>query len=272
MCLIFQLIFTAFDLKPKKSFGQHFLRREDIARRIAGSLSHTDQYQTVLEVGPGKGMLTRFLLDRAFQLSVVEADRDMVGYLQGHFPELEGRIFFEDFLQFDPHVHFGEDQIGLVGNFPYNISSQIVFRMLKYRTSYPEMVGMFQKEMAQRIIAPPGSKTYGVISVLTQAYYTGEYLFTVDRSAFDPPPKVQSGVIRLVRKPDPRLECDEALFTRIVKTAFGQRRKMLRNTLKPFFPPGTEAILQQDLFTRRPEALSLGEFIELTTRIEELNP
>lgn len=250
-------------LKPKKSFGQHFLHREDIARRIADSLTTTDG--NILEVGPGKGMLTQFLLEKHPALRVVEADRDMVLFLRTHFPALEGRIFEADFLKVPLDQFMEQRPFAIIGNFPYNISSQIVFHMLKYRQWIPEMVGMFQKEMADRIVAQPGSKTYGVISVLSQAWYDGTLLFNVDKSAFVPPPKVQSAVIRLTRKPHDDLGCDVALFRQIVKQAFNQRRKMLRNTLKPFFPD--QSLLDDRVFQQRPEQLSVADFVALTRQI-----
>jgi len=257
-------------LKAKKSFGQHFLNREDIAERIANSLSiNNEMGHPVLEVGPGKGMLTKYLLDKYPLLKVVEADVDMVNYLNKYYPQLEGRILSGDFLKVDLAEVFEGQSFSLIGNFPYNISSQIVFHMIKYRHIVPEMVGMFQKEMADRIIAKPGGKDYGVISVLAQAYYEGKNLINVDKSCFSPPPKVQSAVIRLVRKENQDLGCDEKLFRQVVKTSFNQRRKMLRNTLKPLFPEGSTA-LEDTFFQQRPEQLSLASFIELTRQLQSL--
>lgn len=253
-------------MKAKKSYGQHFLKSERIAARIAASLRLTDTYDQVLEIGPGRGMLTKFLLNQSYSLFVVEADPDMVLYLRKHFPELEGQIIAGDFLKVPIDQFMGNRQFGLIGNFPYNISSQILFRMLEYRRQVPEMVGMFQKEVAERVISPPGSKVYGVISVLVQAFYEGEYLFTVDKSKFLPPPKVQSGVIRLTRREKLQLDCDEDLFRTVVKQAFGQRRKMLRNTMKSFLP---DEMLTADLFTQRPEKLAVADFIQLTRTIED---
>ena len=256
-------------MKAKKSFGQHFLKDHEIARRIAESLQLTDQYQHVLEIGPGKGMLTAHLLELGYPLTVVEADKDMVNYLNIHLPELRDRIISEDFLRLKLEDYFGTEPIGIIGNFPYNISSQILFRMLDYKHQIPELVGMFQMEVGKRVCSGPGSKEYGVTSVLLQAYYETEYLFTVDRLAFNPPPKVQSGVIRLTRKENQDLGCDEKLFKRIVKQTFGQRRKMLRNTLKSFVKDS--AILQDPFFQKRPEALGLEEFIKLTQMVEKEN-
>ncbi len=254
-------------MKPKKSFGQHFLKDESIAERIADSLSNNGTYTNLLEVGPGKGMLTKYLLEKEFDLRVVEADRDMVSYLNDFYPQLHGRILSQDFLKSRLEQLFEGDSFALIGNFPYNISSQIVFKMLKYRERIPEMVGMFQKELAERIVAPPGSKTYGVISVLTQAYYKGSLLFNVERGSFVPPPKVRSSVIRLERIKDQELGCEYKSFRRIVKQAFSQRRKMLRNTMKTFIK-GDE-LLNTPTFSLRPEQLSVKDYVELTIQIEE---
>jgi 16S rRNA (adenine1518-N6/adenine1519-N6)-dimethyltransferase len=257
-------------MRAKKSFGQHFLINEDIARRIADSLTMAGENANVLEVGPGKGMLTKYLLQKNFNLLVVEADDDMVAYLKENYLELDERIIAQDFLKLDLDDVFSApltSQVSfcLIGNFPYNISSQIVLKMIEHRAIIPELVGMFQKEMAERIVATPGSKDYGVISVLTQAYYEGKYLFTVGNRNFNPPPKVQSAVIRLVRK-EKELECDEKLFRQIVKQTFNQRRKMLRNTVKSFVVnPG---ILEESFFTKRPEQLSLNDFVYLTNQME----
>ena len=252
-------------LKAKKSYGQHFLTNETIAANIADSLICIEKYTKILEVGPGRGMLTKYLLQKEHQLFAVEADKDMVLFLQKYFPELKGRLLQLDFLKLNPEHIFQNDPFALIGNFPYNISSQILFWMLDYKHQIPELVGMFQKEVAERIIAKPGNKIYGVISVLIQAYYDGVYLFDVDKSNFNPPPKVQSGVIRLVRRENQNLGCDESLFRRVVKTAFSQRRKMLRNTMKSFVK-GDE-MLQEAFFQQRPEQLSVRDYIDLTNRI-----
>lgn len=254
-------------LKAKKSYGQHFLNSERISRKIADSLLLTDQYDTVLEVGPGKGMLTQFLLEKPYQLIVVEADEDMVLYLYRNFAALRENIVSANFLKVPLDKLMQNQPFALIGNFPYNISSQILFKLLTYKNLIPELVGMFQKEVAERVVAPPGSKTYGVISVLVQAFYEGEYLFTVDKKKFNPPPKVQSAVIRLTRKPSLELGCDEKLFKRVVKQAFSQRRKMLRNTMKTFIK-GDE-ILHDAFFEKRPEQLSLSDYVQLTQIIEE---
>lgn len=250
-------------LRAKKSYGQHFLNSEQIAERIVESLQKTNLYDKVLEVGPGKGVLTKYLLEKPYDLVAVEADDDMVTYLQQVYPGLDGRLVAADFLKLRLNEVLGDAPFGLIGNFPYNISSQILIKMIEYRSQIPEMVGMFQREVAERVIAPPGSKTYGVISVLVQAYYSGEYLFTVKPGSFSPPPKVQSAVIRLTRKDPFVLDCDERLFKRIVKQAFNQRRKMLRNTLKSLF---SEEILKEDFFQKRPEVLSVEDFVQLTRR------
>lgn len=255
-------------MKAKKSFGQHFLNREDLAEQIANGLLLTNTYDQVLEVGPGRGMLTKYLLEKPYGLKVAEADNDMVAFLNKHFPQLKDHILAGDFLRLDLSKVFGGAPFGLIGNFPYNISSQIVFKMLEFKEFIPEMVGMFQKEMADRIIAPPGSKTYSVISVLSQAFYHGEYLFDVDRSCFTPPPQVQSGVIRLWRKPSQALGCDEVLFKKVVKTAFNQRRKMLRNTLKPFFSNDL-TVLEDPFYQKRPEQLGLEEYVTLTNLVAQ---
>jgi 16S rRNA (adenine1518-N6/adenine1519-N6)-dimethyltransferase len=250
-------------MKAKKSYGQHFLNSEAIAERIADSLSLAGSaYQQVLEVGPGRGMLTKYLLQKNYRLLAVEADQDMVLYLHKHYPALKGHILSGDFLKAALPELMQHQPFGLIGNFPYNISSQILFKMLDSRQLIPEMVGMFQKEVAERVVAGPGSKAYGVISVLVQAYYEGEYLFGVDKSKFSPPPQVQSAVIRLTRKEKTDLGCDEGLFRTIVKQAFSQRRKMLRNTMKTLLPAGTA--LEDAFFNQRPEQLSLQDFVGLT--------
>ena len=253
-------------MKAKKSFGQHFLKSETIAENIAKSLQLGHQYDKVLEVGPGRGMLTKYLLQLPQELFAVEADKDMVLYLQKHYPMLSDHLISGNFLKVPLDRIFNHQPFALIGNFPYNISSQILFKMVEFRDYIPEMVGMFQKEVADRVVAPHGSKTYGVISVLIQAYYDGEYLFTVDKSEFTPPPKVQSAVIRMVRNDKKELNCDEKLFKRIVKQAFSQRRKMLRNTMKVFVK-GTP-LLEDPFFNKRPEQISVEEFIDLTRRVE----
>ena len=257
-------------MKAKKSFGQHFLHRADIAERIAGSLSLTTSASPVLEIGPGTGMLTQFLIKRYENIKLIEADNDMVEAIKKRFPTFnEERIIAQDFLKLDLTQVFDGDPFFLIGNFPYNISSQILIRMIDNLDYVTQMVGMFQKEVAERVVAKPGGKVYGVISVLVQAHYEGEYLFGVDRSCFIPPPNVQSAVIRLTRKKTNTLDCDMKLFRKVVKQAFSQRRKMLRNTLKPFFPNNPDVLLD-DYFMKRPEVLSVEEYATLTNKISDL--
>jgi len=254
-------------LKAKKSYGQHFLTNEYIAERIADSLSSSADYQKVVEVGPGQGMLTKYLLQKDYDLFAIEADRDMVEYLQEHYPELSPNLIKANFLRVRFEELFGEEPFAIIGNFPYNISSQILFKMLDYRTQVPELVGMFQKEMAERVVAEPGGKEYGVISVLVQSFYEGELLFSVKKGAFNPPPKVKSAVIHLRRKEQSELGCDVKLFRTVVKQAFSQRRKMLRNTMKTFMKG--DDLLKEDFFRQRPERLSVEDFIQLTNWVEE---
>lgn len=250
----------------KKSYGQHFLKNDNIAARIAGSLQRAGETGRVLEVGPGMGMLTKHLLEHPeYQTFAVEADRDMVEYLRKNYPEwTTENLVFQDFMAFHYETLLGDRPFCLIGNFPYNISTQILFKLLDWRRQIPEMVGMFQKEVADRVVSKPGSKVYGITSVLCQAFYKTEYLFTVEPGSFNPPPKVQSAVIRLTRKDDFELACNEKLFRQIVKTAFNQRRKMLRNTLKPFFPP--EILMQETFFEKRPEQLGWEEYEQLAAR------
>ena len=256
-------------MKAKKSYGQNFLKREDVAERIANSLIQVSTTPAIVEVGPGKGMMTKYLMHQVEDFIAVEADRDMVDYLEHYMPDLAGKLIAEDFLKLNLSTVFEGKQFCLIGNFPYNISSQILIKLIEYRQYIPEMVGMFQKELAERVISGPGSKVYGVISVLVQAYYTGEYLFTVNPGSFNPAPKVKSGVIRLTRKDNFTLDCDEKLFRTVVKTSFGQRRKMLRNTIKSLVKD--EELLKDEFFNKRPEQLSLEEFVTLTKKVYEWN-
>ena len=251
------------NIRPKKHLGQHFLKDLNIAKKIADSLTGKN-YKKVLEIGPGMGVLTRFLLEKDFQTYAVEIDPESVVYLQKHFPELKNRILPTDFLEIQLADYFDEP-IAIIGNFPYNISSQIVFKTLENKEQIPEFAGMFQKEVAKRIAAEPGSKIYGVISVLTQAFYNVDYLFTVPPEVFNPPPKVESGVIRLTRKKDFTLAVDEKLFRKVVKTAFNQRRKTLRNSLKTFNL--SDKLREDVIFAKRPEQLSIQQFIKLTQSI-----
>ncbi len=247
-------------VKPKKSLGQHFLTDLSVAERIAGTLdSHIGT--PVLEVGPGMGVLTRYLIDKGHDLKVVELDNESVGFLNDNFPELRGRILAEDFLKTDLSLIFS-DKFCVIGNYPYNISSQIFFKVLEHKEQVTCCSGMLQKEVAERITAKPGSKTYGILSVLLQAWYDTEYLFTVDENVFNPPPKVKSGVIRLTRNSRSRLDCDESRFKTVVKTAFGQRRKTLRNSIRPLAKD--PAALADPMFSKRPEQLSVEEFVILT--------
>lgn len=256
-------------MKAKKSFGQHFLINESLSEGIANSLLLQGERPNVLEIGPGKGVLTKYLVKQDINLRVVEADKDMVSYLSEAYPSLEDRIIFLDFLKLNLTKVFDGQPFYLIGNYPYNISSQIIFKMLKQFHLIPEMVGMFQKEVADRIIAPPGNKVYGVISVLTQAYYDGETIYKVSPGSFNPPPKVQSSVIRLKRKENVELEVDYRLLRSVVKTSFGQRRKMLRNTLKSLLDDDT--VLKEPQFQKRPEQLGLEEFLQICKRIETVN-
>lgn len=254
-------------MKAKKSYGQHFLTNENTAHRIAHFLERKEDIKNVLEIGPGKGMLTKYLMEQNINLKVVEADRDMVSYLQTHYPDLE--IIFLDFLKLKLEKVFDGEPFYITGNYPYNISSQIVFKMINDYELVPKMVGMFQKEMAERIIAPPGSKTYGVISVLTQAYYRGEMLMKLAPGSFSPPPKVHSAVIKLTREGVEEIRCDKKLFRRVVKQSFNQRRKMLRNTLKGIIQD--KDLLNHPDLQQRPEQLSVKDFEQLTLKIQEQN-
>lgn len=248
-------------VRAKKHLGQHFLKDKSIANRIVDSLTWKD-YNHVLEIGPGMGVLTQFLIDQNQKISVVEIDDESVEFLQKNHPELT--VYSEDFLKMDLKKHFDQESICILGNFPYNISSQIVFKIIENRSQIPEMVGMFQKEVAERICSKEGSKIYGILSVLTQAYYTTEYLFTVPEHVFSPPPKVKSGVMRMVRHTE-KLEVNERLFFNVVKLAFNQRRKTLRNALKSILPPETN--FEDKIFKLRAEQLSVEDFIELTKNI-----
>ncbi len=249
-------------VSAKKHLGQHFLHDENIARKIVESLQPNGKYKTVVEVGPGMGVLTKYLLQREeFETWVVEVDRESVAYLNEHYPALSPRILSWDFLKIELSERFTEP-FAVIGNFPYNISSQILFKVLENRDLVPEMVGMFQKEVAERIASKPGNKTYGILSVLVQAWYDIKYLFTVNPGVFNPPPKVKSAVIRITRNKETKLGCDEKLFTEVVKAGFNQRRKTLRNALHAFeIIPGNEGHI---FFTKRAEQLSVEDFVQLT--------
>ncbi|MDD2962011.1 MAG: 16S rRNA (adenine(1518)-N(6)/adenine(1519)-N(6))-dimethyltransferase RsmA [Muribaculaceae bacterium] len=255
-------------VKPKKALGQHFLIDLNIAKDIADTLSEYTG-TPILEVGPGMGVLTQFLIEQEHTLKVVELDNESVDYLNKNFPSLNGDIIAEDFLQLDLDKVF-DGKMCIIGNYPYNISSQIFFRVLDYKEKVVCCSGMLQKEVAERIAAKPGSKTYGILSVLLQAWYNIEYLFTVPEHVFNPPPKVKSGVIKLVRNDVTDLGCNEKLFKTIIKTSFGQRRKTLRNSLRSFFAKDSEK-LASPIFNKRPEQLGVAEFVELTNLIESCN-
>ena len=252
-------------VKPKKFLGQHFLKDLDIARRIADTVKDYGG-MPILEIGPGTGVLTQFLLSAGHDLTVVEIDRESVAYLRAHFPALDGRILEEDFLKL-PLDRIFPDRFCVIGNYPYNISSQIFFKVLDYKDRIPCCSGMIQKEVAERMAAPPGSKTYGILSVLLQAWYDIEYLFTVPEHVFNPPPKVKSAVIRMTRNQVEQLGCNERLFKQIVKTAFNQRRKTMRNSLRSLVGKECE-VLSDPIFDERPERLSVERFIALTNLLE----
>ena len=257
-------------VRPKKFLGQHFLKDLQVAQAIADTVDACPDIP-LLEVGPGMGVLTQFLIPKGRELKVVELDFESVAYLHEHFEALHEGIIEADFLKMDLQKLFGGRPFVLTGNYPYNISSQIFFKMLDNKALIPCCTGMIQKEVAERMAAGPGSKTYGILSVLIQAWYHVEYLFTVSEQVFNPPPKVKSAVIRMTRNSTTDLGCDEKLFRQVVKTTFNQRRKTLRNSIKPIL--GKESPLLADpLFNRRPEQLSVQEFIDLTNRVEqELN-
>ncbi|MDR1681407.1 MAG: 16S rRNA (adenine(1518)-N(6)/adenine(1519)-N(6))-dimethyltransferase RsmA [Prevotellaceae bacterium] len=250
-------------IRAKKALGQHFLHDKNTAQRIVASLSGTPA--TVLEIGPGTGALTAFLLQCPGRtLWAVEIDRESIAYLQKTFPQLQGRLLTGDFLSLPLGDYFSEP-FSVIGNLPYNISSQIFFKILEYRGQIPEVVCMIQKEVAERLACGAGSKTYGILSVLLQAYYDIEYLFTVHEHVFTPPPGVKSAVIRLRRNAVGQLACDEALFVKIVKATFNQRRKVIRNSIKVL--TGDAPLPAHRYFSLRPEQLSVDEFVELTSLI-----
>ena len=256
-----------FSVKAKKNFGQHFLKDENIANRVAETLNDFPTLP-VMEVGAGTGMLTKFLLNRGIDLKVVEIDIESIEYLKNHYPELDGRIIQNDFLKLKLDDFF-DSEFCIIGNYPYNISSQIFFKVLDNKELIPFCSGMIQKEVAERMIAPPGSKTYGILSVLIQVWYDIEYLFTVNEQAFIPPPKVKSAVIKLTRNNRQKLNCNEKLFKTVVKTSFNQRRKMLRNSIKSLL--SEDSTLPDDpLLTKRPEQLSIEQFEQLTNMLEPL--
>lgn len=254
-------------VKPKKYLGQHFLTDHSIAQNIVNQLSTSPAYSTLIELGPGTGVLTQFIRHQESpKLSLVEIDKESVTYLKKNFPPLANNILETDFLTLPIPQIFPEEKLGLIGNFPYHISTQIMFKVLAHKDQFQEVVGMFQKEVAERICSVPGKKAYGILSVFLQAYYTVEYLFTVGPEVFDPPPKVDSGVIRLQRNQVDALDCNESLFRQVVKQGFNQRRKTLRNALKAMGIP--DSIRQEAVFDLRAERLSVQDFVDLSNMIE----
>lgn len=254
-------------VKPKKFLGQHFLKDLQVAQDIANTVDACPELP-ILEVGPGMGVLTQFLMTKERPLKVVELDFESVAYLREYFPALGNNIIEQDFLKMDLAQLFEGKPFVLTGNYPYNISSQIFFKMLDYKDLIPCCTGMIQKEVAERMAAGPGSKTYGILSVLIQAWYRVEYLFTVHEHVFNPPPKVKSAVIRMTRNETQELGCNEKLFKQIVKTTFNQRRKTLRNSISPILDK-TNPLMADPIFNKRPEQLSVQEFIDLTNRVEQ---
>ncbi len=256
-------------VRPKKNLGQHFLTDLQIARRIADTVDACPDLP-VLEVGPGMGVMTQFLVEKPRPLKVVEIDRESVAYLNEHFPKLRENILGEDFLRMDLTKVFDGAQFVLTGNYPYDISSQIFFKMIDNRDLIPCCTGMIQHEVAQRMASQPGTKSYGILSVLIQAWYHVEYLFMVDETVFNPPPKVKSAVIRMTRNDTQHLGCDEQLFKRVVKTVFNQRRKMLRVSLRQILPADALIFAEESEFlTLRPEQLTIEQFVELTNSVEK---
>lgn len=254
------------NVRPKKALGQHFLTDLNVARRIADTIDgFTDL--PIVEVGPGMGVLTQFLVEKGCDLTVVEIDTESVTWLKANMPALDGHILEADFLRLDLGELFNGRKMCVIGNYPYNISSQIFFHILQWRNLVVRCSGMLQKEVAERLAAPPGTKARGILSVLLQAWYDVEYLFTVDEHVFNPPPKVKSGVVKLTRNNVDTLGCDEALFRTVVKTTFGQRRKTLRNSLKGLLPAGAP-MPDTPLLALRPEQLSVSQFIELTNLVD----
>lgn len=267
LCKDNDILATMNYVKPKKQLGQHFLKDLGVAERIAQTLT-PDAPTHVLEIGPGTGVLTQFLLkNKLIDLQVIEVDGESVQYLGEHFPELEGRVIYGDFLRYDLDKLFAGQSFNLIGNYPYNISSQIFFRALELRDRIPVISGMIQKEVALRLASGPGNKDYGILSVLLQAYYDIQYLFTVPPGVFNPPPKVDSAVLIMRRNGVDHLDCNEVLFKQVVKATFNQRRKTIRNSIKPLFPAGLPAAGHPYL-DKRPEQLSVAQFVELTQWVE----
>lgn len=261
-------------VRPKKNLGQHFLTDLSIAKRIADTVDTPYSDLPVLEVGPGMGVMTQYLVEKPRPFKVVEIDRESVAYLNEHFPQLRENILGEDFLRMDLQKVFDGQQFVLTGNYPYDISSQIFFKMLDNKDLIPCCTGMIQREVALRIASEPGTKAYGILSVLIQAWYDVEYLFTVEPDVFNPPPKVQSAVIRMTRNKVEYLDCDENLFKRVVKTVFNQRRKMLRVSLRQLVhckeERDTQDFFSDPIMTKRPEQLTIQQFVELTNMVEKV--
>lgn len=255
-------------VRPKKNLGQHFLTDLNVAKAIADTVDACPEIP-ILEVGPGMGVLTQYLTQKNRPVRVVEIDRESVAYLNEKYPMLRDNIIGEDFLRMDLHTLFDGNQFVLTGNYPYDISSQIFFKMLDNRDLIPCCTGMIQREVALRIASQPGNKQYGILSVLIQAWYDCEYLFTVDENVFNPPPKVKSAVIRMTRNKVQKLGCDEELFKRVVKTVFNQRRKMLRVSLRQIINgvANDDAFYSHELMTKRPEQLTIQQFVELTNLV-----
>ncbi len=251
-------------VRPKKNLGQHFLTDKNIAKKIADTISYSGN---IIEVGPGTGMLTKyFISNKDINFYAIETDIEAYNYLISEYKDEKDKIIKADFLKYDLTQLFNDEKFSVIGNYPYNISSQIFFKVLEYRNQINEVSGMIQKEVAERIVAKEGSKTYGILSVLLQAYFDISYLFTVHENVFNPPPKVKSAVIKLTRNNIEKLDCDEKLFFKIVKMSFGQRRKMLRSSLKSLLSNIDTS--KHDIFTKRPEQLSVSDFIKLTKLIE----
>ncbi|MCT8339532.1 16S rRNA (adenine(1518)-N(6)/adenine(1519)-N(6))-dimethyltransferase RsmA [Flavobacteriaceae bacterium TK19130] len=253
-------------VRAKKHLGQHFLHDENIAEKISNTLT-LEGYKHIMEIGPGMGVLTKYLIQKGMPVTALDVDTESIAYLEKELPAINLTVEEADFLKIDLSDFINGEPFAVTGNFPYNISSQIVFKALENRERIPEFTGMFQKEVAQRICETEGSKTYGILSVLVQAFYEAEYLFTVKPGVFSPPPKVDSGVLRLRRKKNYELPCDEALFFKVVKTGFQQRRKTLRNSLKSF--ELSDKLKEDTIFGQRPEQLSVAQFISLTQKIEQ---
>ena len=254
-------------VRAKKKLGQHFLKDELIAKAIVDSLKHTANYKNVLEIGPGMCVLTQYLIEnKNYETQLIDIDTESISYLQQHFPTLENKIILGDFLKLNLETLFNNKPFAIIGNFPYNISTEILFKVLDHKNQIPEVVGMFQKEVAERVAAKPKNKTYGITSVLLQAFFDIEYLFTVNENVFNPPPRVKSAVIRLTRNTTQQLDCNEKLFKQIVKAGFNQRRKTLRNSIKAFkLKP---EFLNHKYLTQRAEELSVTDFVTLTNMVE----